>query len=160
MAGGRLAARLESAADGGAHRESATDGGAQLEHVVVDLDDATLIVLEAGGRRIVALTAPDPALGLALFDLRTCLADAFPDEQYCRGACLMRLRTVTLAGVAVVATAAAVATRRRRRPSPPAPAVQLGLTDGSTVRLAAGDPGVADLRARASEVRAALEAVR
>lgn len=75
-----LTARLESAADGGAHLEGVTDCGANLEHVVVDLDDATLIVLEAGGRHIVALTAPDPALGLALFDLRTCLADAFPDE--------------------------------------------------------------------------------
>jgi hypothetical protein len=72
----------------------------------------------------------------------------------------MRLRTVILAGVAVVATAAAVATRRRRRPLPPVPAVLFGLTDGSTVRLAAGDPGVADLRARAFEARAALEAVR
>lgn len=74
-----LAARPERATDVGAPLESATDGRAQLEHVVVDLDDSTLIVLEAGGRRIVALTAPDPALGLALFDLRTCLADAFPD---------------------------------------------------------------------------------
>ncbi len=72
----------------------------------------------------------------------------------------MRLRSVVLAGLAVAATAAAVVARRRRRPSPPAPAVLLGLTDGSTVRLAAGEPSVADLRARASEARAALEAVR
>lgn len=51
-----------------------------LEHVVVDLDDAAVAVLEAGGRRIVALTAADPPLGLVLFDLRTCLADAFPED--------------------------------------------------------------------------------
>jgi hypothetical protein len=53
---------------------------APLEHVVVDLGDAAVVALEAGGRRIVALTAPDPPLGLVVFDLRTCLADAFPDE--------------------------------------------------------------------------------
>lgn len=72
----------------------------------------------------------------------------------------MRLRAVVLGGVAVAAAAVAVAARCRRRPSPPAPAVQLGLMDGSTVHLAAGDPKVDDLRARASEVRDALEAGR
>jgi predicted regulator of Ras-like GTPase activity (Roadblock/LC7/MglB family) len=87
VAPGRDDGRVVAAVDGlwqmaalTARSESAADGGVELEHVVVDLDDTTLIVLEAGGRRIVALTAPDPALGLALFDLRTCLADAFPDE--------------------------------------------------------------------------------
>ncbi len=33
------------------------------------------------GRRIVAVTGPQPAVGLLLFDLRTCLGDAFPGEE-------------------------------------------------------------------------------
>jgi hypothetical protein len=53
---------------------------AALEHVVVDLGDAAVVALEGGGRRIVALTAADPPLGLVLFDLRTCLDDAFSGE--------------------------------------------------------------------------------
>jgi predicted regulator of Ras-like GTPase activity (Roadblock/LC7/MglB family) len=62
---------------------AARGGDVALEHLVVDLGDAAVVALAAGGRRIVALTAPDPVLGLALFDLRTCLADAFPpaDEE-------------------------------------------------------------------------------
>jgi predicted regulator of Ras-like GTPase activity (Roadblock/LC7/MglB family) len=51
---------------------------AAVDHVAVDLGDAGVVVLEAGGRRAVALTSPDPPLGLVLFDLRACLADAFP----------------------------------------------------------------------------------
>jgi hypothetical protein len=51
-----------------------------LEHVAVDLGDAAVVTLEADMRRIVALTASAPPLGLVLFDLRTCLADAFPVE--------------------------------------------------------------------------------
>lgn len=77
---------VASAADGlwqaaaSAALAHAQDEAAALEHVFVDLGDAAVIALAAGGRRIVALTAAEPALGLALFDLRTCLADAFPDE--------------------------------------------------------------------------------
>ena len=48
--------------------------------MAVDLGDAAVVALEADGRRIVALTAAAPPLGLVLFDLRTCLADAFPAE--------------------------------------------------------------------------------
>jgi hypothetical protein len=79
-------AAVATAADGlwqaavSAVAEGAEGGGAPLEHVVVDLGDAAVIVLAANGRQIVGLTAADPALGLALFDLRTCLADAFPDD--------------------------------------------------------------------------------
>ena len=57
-----------------------------LEHVVVDLGDAAVVALEGGGRRVVALTAAEPPLGLVLFDLRTCLADVFPGEQAPDGA--------------------------------------------------------------------------
>ena len=59
---------------------------AALEHVVVDLGDAAVVALEGGGRRVVALTVAEPPLGLVLFDLRTCLADAFPGEQEPDGA--------------------------------------------------------------------------
>jgi len=50
-----------------------------LEHVAVDLGDGAVIVVAAGARRIVAATEADPVLSLALFDLRTCLSDAFAD---------------------------------------------------------------------------------
>jgi hypothetical protein len=70
-----LAAAEAAAADAG------DAAAAPLEHVVVDLGDAAVLALEAGGRRIVALTVADPPVGLVLFDLRTCLADAFPVEE-------------------------------------------------------------------------------
>jgi len=84
---GGVAAGAGAAADGlwrSAAEAAAADAGggpgAPLEHVAVDLGDAAVVVLEAGGRRIAAVTAAGPPLGLVLFDLRTCLADAFPAE--------------------------------------------------------------------------------
>ena len=41
---------------------------------------AAVAVLQADGRRIAALTGAQPAVGLLLFDLRTCLSDAFAEE--------------------------------------------------------------------------------
>jgi hypothetical protein len=80
-----VAAVADAAADGlwgvaveAAGADAGDAAGAPLEHVAVDLGDAAVVALEAGGRRIVALTAAAPPLGLVLFDLRTCLADAFP----------------------------------------------------------------------------------
>ncbi len=70
----------------------------------------------------------------------------------------MRLRTVAVVGLAAAATAAAVLRRRRRRAPSAAPA-QLGRSDGTLVRLAADDPRLAELRARAMDLRAALETV-
>ena len=70
----------------------------------------------------------------------------------------MRLRTVAVAGVAAAA-AATVVLARRRRGAPPAPPAQLGRSDGTVAYLAADDPRLAALRARAAEVRAALETV-
>ena len=61
-----------------AAREAAS--GATPEYVVVDLGEAAVVALEAGSHRAVALTTPDPPVGLVLFDLRTCLADAFAGE--------------------------------------------------------------------------------
>jgi hypothetical protein len=57
-------------------------GAAPLEHLVVPLTDAAVAVVEADGRRAVAVTGPRPAVALLLFDLRTCLGDAFaiPEE--------------------------------------------------------------------------------
>jgi hypothetical protein len=66
-----------------ASRRAAADGGAGLEHVVVPAGDAVVAVVEAHGHRAVAVTGPRPAVGLLLFDLRTCLGDAFaaaPEE--------------------------------------------------------------------------------
>jgi predicted regulator of Ras-like GTPase activity (Roadblock/LC7/MglB family) len=54
--------------------------GRGLDHVVVQDAAGAVALLAAGERRIVALTGPRPALGLLVFDLRTCLGDAFPAE--------------------------------------------------------------------------------
>jgi hypothetical protein len=82
-AGAELGAATEALWLGAA---AALDDGAAahdaaLDHVVVDLGDAAVVVLESGGHRAVALTSADPPLGLVLFDLRTCLADAFPVDE-------------------------------------------------------------------------------
>jgi hypothetical protein len=65
-----------------AARRAREAGAAALEHVVVPLDGGVVAIVEAGGRRAVAVTRPDPAIALLLFDLRTCLGDAFagPEE--------------------------------------------------------------------------------
>lgn len=51
-----------------------------LEHVVVQDGQGAVAMLREAGRGIVAVTGPKPALGLLLFDLRTCLGDAYPEE--------------------------------------------------------------------------------
>jgi hypothetical protein len=60
-----------------AGRRSAEGGDAELEHVVVPVSGGAVAIAEAHGRRAVAVTGPRPAVALLLFDLRTCLSDAF-----------------------------------------------------------------------------------
>ena len=48
-----------------------------LEHVVVPVAGGVVAVVAAHGHRAVAVTGPRPAVALLLFDLRTCLGDAF-----------------------------------------------------------------------------------
>jgi hypothetical protein len=52
-----------------------------LEHVVVHDETGVVAMVEAHGRRIAAVTGLKPAVGLLLFDLRTCLDDAFAEEE-------------------------------------------------------------------------------
>lgn len=54
---------------------SAGPGG--LEHVVVPVEHGAVALVQAHGRRAVAVTGPRPAVALLLFDLHTCLGDAF-----------------------------------------------------------------------------------
>ncbi len=63
-------------------RRAQEAGAAALEHVVVPVVGGVVAGVEAHGRRAVAVTGPDPAVALLLFDLRTCLGDAFagPEE--------------------------------------------------------------------------------
>jgi hypothetical protein len=68
----------------------------------------------------------------------------------------MKRFAVIIAGAAVGA-AAVLWWRRRTQSSAPAP-VQLGLADGSTLSLAAGDPGAAQITAAADDVRRAFVA--
>ena len=58
-----------------------SEGRSSLDHVVVQDADGAVAMLAAGGRRIAAVTGPRPAVGLLLFDLRTCLGDAFVAEE-------------------------------------------------------------------------------
>ena len=74
---GTVATRLWDAAAGQALGAGATG----LDHVVVEDVAGAVAVVEAHERRIVAVTGPQPAVGLLLFDLRTCLGDAFPAEE-------------------------------------------------------------------------------
>jgi hypothetical protein len=67
---------------------------------------------------------------------------------------MMKRFPVILAGVAVGA-GAVIWWRLRTQTSSPAP-VQLGLADGSTLSLTAGDPGAAPITAAADEVRRAF----
>lgn len=66
------AARLWEAA---AHRASAHD--VALEHLVVPVPGGAVAIVEAHGHRAVAVTGTQPAVALLLFDLRTCLGDAY-----------------------------------------------------------------------------------
>ena len=68
----------------------------------------------------------------------------------------MKRFAVILAGAAAGA-AAVLWWRRRTQASSPAP-VQLGLADGSTLTLSAGDAGVAQITAAADDVRRAFVA--
>jgi hypothetical protein len=52
-----------------------------LDHVVVQDAHGAVAMLAACGRRIAAVTGARPAVGLLLFDLRTCLGDAFGEEE-------------------------------------------------------------------------------
>ncbi len=68
----------------------------------------------------------------------------------------MRRFPAILAGAAIGA-AAVLWWRRRTQSSAPAP-VQIGLADGSTLTLSAGDPGAAPITAAAADVRRAFVA--
>jgi len=56
-------------------------GESPLDHVVVQDASGAVALLAARGRCIAAITGPRPAVGLLLFDLRTCLGDAFAEEE-------------------------------------------------------------------------------
>jgi hypothetical protein len=60
-----------------AGRRAAKSGEGGLEHVVVPVPGGVVAVVEAHRHRAVAVTGPRPAVALLLFDLRTCLDDAF-----------------------------------------------------------------------------------
>ena len=64
-----------------AARRAEALGDAPLDHVIVPVDEACVAVVAHAGRRIAALTGPQPAVGLLLFDLRTCLGDAAEVEE-------------------------------------------------------------------------------
>ena len=60
-----------------ASRRAGESGDGGLEHVVVPVAGGVVAVVEAHDHRAVACTGPRPAVALLLFDLRTCLGDAF-----------------------------------------------------------------------------------
>ena len=74
-----LAAAADRLWDAATARAAALHDAA-LDHIVVQDSAGAVAVLQADGRRIAALTGAQPAVGLLLFDLRTCLSDAFARE--------------------------------------------------------------------------------
>jgi hypothetical protein len=60
-----------------ASRRAGQAGDVELEHLVVPLTGGAVAAVESHGHRAVAVTGPRPAVALLLFDLRTCLGDAF-----------------------------------------------------------------------------------
>jgi len=56
-------------------------GESGLEHVVVPVGGGAVAVVSAHGHHAAAVTGPKPAVALLLFDLRTCLGDAFAAEE-------------------------------------------------------------------------------
>jgi len=64
-----------------AAERAAALGESPLDHVVVQDANGAVAMLAARGRRIAAVTGPRPTVGLLLFDLRTCLGDAFAAEE-------------------------------------------------------------------------------
>jgi predicted regulator of Ras-like GTPase activity (Roadblock/LC7/MglB family) len=81
---GAVAADLAAAAGrlwAAAVTRAAALGDSPLDHVVVQDANGAVAMLAARGRRIAAVTGPRPAVGLLLFDLRTCLGDAFAGEE-------------------------------------------------------------------------------
>lgn len=63
-----------------AEARAAALGSSPLCHVVVQDEAGGVGMLQAHGGRIVAVTGARPAVGLLLFDLRTCLGDALAQE--------------------------------------------------------------------------------
>jgi hypothetical protein len=81
---GAVASDLAAAAErlwAAAAARAAGLGDAALDHVVVHGGAGAVAMVAAHGRRIAAVTGPRPAVGLLLFDLRTCLSDAFAEEE-------------------------------------------------------------------------------
>lgn len=63
-----------------AAKRAEASGETPLDHVLVSDESGSVAALSEHGHRIVACTGPQPAVGLLLFDLRTCLGDAFAGE--------------------------------------------------------------------------------
>ena len=82
---GAVAADLAATAgrlwEAAVERAAALGQESPLDHVVVQDSNGAVAMLTARGRRIAGVTGPRPAVGLLLFDLRTCLADAFAAEE-------------------------------------------------------------------------------
>ena len=134
-----------------ASRRAAENGEGGLEHVVVPTSGGVVAVVEACGHRAVAVTGPRPAVALLLFDLRTCLGDAFAGAD----GDAVRARNVALVAAAAGAVACFVWWRRGSS-APPEAQVQLGLLDGAVRVLDPADPSTTELETLAARVRDSL----
>ncbi len=65
---------------GAAERRRSPGGGADLTSVVAVAGDGGVFVVRDGDRMVVAVTGPDPTVGLVLYDLKTCLRLAAEDD--------------------------------------------------------------------------------
>ncbi|MGO8684645.1 MAG: roadblock/LC7 domain-containing protein [Thermoleophilia bacterium] len=65
-----------------AAQRAASEAGARVLHqLVVEAGQGASVMVAEAGHRIAAVTGRRPVLGLVLFDLRTCLSDAFGRQE-------------------------------------------------------------------------------
>ena len=76
-AAGELTAEAAGRLWAAAARRAELDGATGLEHVFVPVPGGAVALVDDHHHRAVAVTGPRPAVALLLFDLRTCLGDAY-----------------------------------------------------------------------------------
>jgi hypothetical protein len=63
------------------HADRLGRGDRTLTQVEASAPEGSVFVVRDSGRRIAAVTGPDPTVGLVFYDLKSCLRDADADEK-------------------------------------------------------------------------------
>jgi predicted regulator of Ras-like GTPase activity (Roadblock/LC7/MglB family) len=59
-----------------AHAERLASGDRTVTQVEASAPEGSVFVVRDGGRRVAAVTGPDPTVGLVFYDLKSCLREA------------------------------------------------------------------------------------